>query len=298
MDANAAKLDWSLVQVFLAVADSGSLSQAARALGISQPTVGRQIRQIEAQLDVTLFHRQPRGLQLTEAGRALLPHARQMADGLRALSLSAAGRSNKLSGPVRITASVFTAHHHLPPILARLRHEEPDISIDLVPSDQSENLLYREADIAVRMYRTEQLDIVTRHLGDLALGIYAAKSYLDRAGRPKAIRDIYDMDLVGYDRSDLILRGMREMGVDAQREWFATRCDHHAVYWELVRAGCGIGFAQTCMGDADPLVERLFPEVPLPPLPVWLAAHEAVRSTPRIRRVWDALADGLAPYLS
>ncbi len=298
MDTTASRLDWSLVQVFLAVADSGSLSQAARALGISQPTVGRQIRQIEEQLDVTLFHRQPRGLLLTEAGFALLPHARQMADGLRALSLCAAGRSNKLSGPVRITASVFTAHHHLPPILARLRAEEPEISIDLVPTDESENLLYREADIAVRMYRTEQLDIVTRHLGELELGIYAATSYLDRVGRPTEFKHLFEMDMVGYDRSDLILRGMREMGVDAQREWFATRCDHHSVYWELVRAGCGMGFAQACMGDNDPQVERLFPEVPLPTLPIWLAAHEAVRRTPRIRRVWDALADGLIPHLS
>ncbi|MFW2543127.1 LysR family transcriptional regulator [Primorskyibacter sp. 2E107] len=293
-----AKLDWSLIQSFLAVADGGSLSEAARRLGTSQPTVGRQVQRIEEHLGLTLFDRRARGLSLTEAGRALLPHAQAMAEGMRALSLTAAGRSDALCGPVRITASVFTAHHHLPPILAKLRREEPEISVELAPSDTSDNLLYREADIAVRMYRTEQLDIVTKHLGELRLGIYAAKSYLTLKGRPQSFAEVWDMDLVGYDRSDLLLRGMRDFGLEATREWFATRCDHHAVYWELVRAGCGVGFAQACLGDSDPTVERLFPEVPLPSLPVWLAAHEAMRTTPRIRRVWNALEEGLKAHLS
>ncbi len=291
------KLDWSLVQTFLAVSERGSLSQAARQLNISQPTAGRQIRQIETTLKLELFQRQPRGLSLTETGAALLPHARQMADAMHGLSLAAAGRSESLSGPVRITASVFTAQHHLPPILARLREEEPEISIDLVPTDRSENLLYREADIAVRMHRSEQLDIVTRHLGEMELGLFAAKSYIARRGRPKTFAEFFDHDLVGYDRSDLILRGMRDMGVEAQRDWFATRTDHHGVYWELVRAGCGIGFAQCNVGDTDPAVERILPEIPMPTLPLWLAAHEAVRNTPRLRRVWDALAEGLASRL-
>ncbi|MFZ5964389.1 LysR family transcriptional regulator [Thalassococcus sp. BH17M4-6] len=291
-------LDWTLIQTFLTVADTGSLSEAARSLGTSQPTVGRQIRQIEDTLEVTLFHRQPRGLKLTETGSALVPHARAMAEGALALGLTAAGRSDRLSGPVRITASVFTAQHLLPPIIAHIRRTEPEISIDLVPTDTVENLLYREADIAVRMYRTEQLDILTKHICDIPLGIYAARSYLDRAGRPDTPDALWTMDLVGYDRSDMMLRGMRDVGLEATRDWFATRCDHHGVYWELVRAGCGIGFAQCRVADADPLVERLFPEMPLPTLPLWLAAHEAMRQTPRIRRVWDLLDDGLHAALA
>ncbi|MBV2359232.1 LysR family transcriptional regulator [Thalassococcus sp. CAU 1522] len=298
MNASLSSLDWSLIQTFLTVAETGSLSQAARRLGISQPTAGRQIKQIEEALALTLFHRKARGLQPTDAAHALLPHARAMADGMHALSLTAAGRSDRLAGPVRITASQFTAHHHLPPILARIRQEEPDISIDLVPNDASENLLYREADIAVRMFRSEQLDIVTRHLGDLELGIYGARAYLDRAGRPKTFDEFFDFDLIGYDRSDLILRGLRDYGVEATRDWFATRCDNHSVYFELLRAGCGLGFAQRNLADRYPELERLFPDMPLPTLPVWLAAHEAVRDTPRIRRVWDILAEGLAPQVS
>lgn len=297
MDAFPETFDWALIQTFLAVAETGSLSHAARQLGVSQPTAGRQIARIEESLDLTLFHRQPRGLALTETGIALLPHAKTMAEGMRALQVSAAGRSDKLSGPVRVTASVFTAHHHLPPILARLRKEEPDISVDLVPSDKTENLLFREADIAVRMHPSEQLDIVTRHIGEIELGVYAARSYLAQTGMPRGFSDLAGHDLVGYDRSELILRGMRTAGIPAQRDWFATRCDQHSVYWELVRSGCGIGFAQCCVADRDPLVQRLFAETPLQTLPLWLAAHEAIRATPRIRRVWDALVDGLMPIV-
>lgn len=286
-------IDWSLVQTFLAVAEHGTLSEAARALGASQPTVGRHIRQIEESLDLSLFRRRARGLSLTASGAALLPYARQMQEAARGLGLVAAGRSERLSGPVRITASVFEAHHFLPPVIARLRREEPDITIDLVPNDASENLLYREADIAVRMYQTKQLDIVTRHIGEVGIGIFAAKDYLDRCGRPETLEQMFGMDLVGYDRSDLILRGMRDFGLEATRDWFATRCDHHAVYWQLIRAGCGIGFAQLRVGQKDPDVERLFPDVPLPPLGIWLAAHEAMRQTPRIRRVWDILVEEL-----
>ncbi len=298
MDMAISQLDWALVRSFLAVAETGSLSAAARELGSSQPTIGRQIRQIEEALNLALFERRPRGLELSEAGQALLPHAQAMSDGFHAMGRVAMGRSDNVSGPVRITASVFTAYHHLPKIIARIRQEEPEISIDLVATDRTENLLYREADIAIRMHKPTQLDIVTSHLGDLKLGIFAAESYLERNGRPDTLKDMLNMDMVGYDRSDMIVRGMRDMGIAAQRDWFATRCDHHPAYWELVRAGCGIGFAQTNIALATPGITQLFPEIPMPSLPLWLATHESLRNTPRIRRVWDILAQDLRALVS
>ncbi|MBN9888695.1 LysR family transcriptional regulator [Salipiger abyssi] len=298
MDKPLTDLDWSLVQSFLAVAETGSLSAAARRLGASQPTLGRQVRQIEEALDVTLFTRQPRGLRLTETGAELLPHAQAMRDGMRAFGIAAAGRAERLAGPVRITASGVSAHHHLPPVLARIRALEPEISLDLVPSDHSENLLYREADIALRMYRPDQLDIVMKHLGDLELGLYAAQGYLDREGRPETLDALWRHDLVGMDRSDTMLRAMREMGLPATRDWFATRCDDFVTTVELVRAGCGIGVLQCNLAARDPSLMRLFPDLPIPSLPVYLAAHEAIRRVPRIRRVWDLLEEGLAPLFS
>jgi len=298
MDAKFQSLDWSLVQAFLAVADTGSLSGAARALGASQPTLGRQIRQIESDLELALFTRQSRGFTLTEVGQSLLGPATRMRDAMNEISLTAAGKQTQLKGSVRITTSEIVAHYILPPIIARIRREEPLITIDIIPSNSSENLLFREADIAVRMYRSSQLDVITRHLGDLEMGIYAAKSYLTDAGYPTSAADILEHDLVGFDRDERILRGMHALGWTITRDMFHTRTDGQAVYWELVRAGCGIGFAQVAIGDIDPLVERLDINMPIPSLPVWIATHQGMRQTPRIRRVWDMLADGLKPFFS
>ena len=298
MDTPLAALDWSLVQAFLAVADAGSLSAAARRLGASQPTLGRQIARLEADLGSTLFLRQPRGLALSEAGQSLLDPARRMQAAMQEFSLRAAGHDRAMQGTVRITASEVISHHVLPPILAALRAAEPGITIDLVPSDETENLLFREADIAVRMYRSTQLDIVTRHLGEMEIGAFAARSYLARRGQPRNVADLRAHDLIGYDASELVIRGMRAAGLEATRDWFALRCDSQTAYWELVRAGCGIGFGLRYLGLADPLVEEIDLGLAIPRLPVWLAAHQAMRQTPRIRRVWEALAEGLKPLLS
>lgn len=298
MDKSLASLDWTLVQSFLAVAEAGSLSAAARATRVSQPTLGRHIHDLEAQLGVALFSRVPRGLEPTEAALDLLGPARAMRQAAGQMALAAAGRAEGLSGVVRITASLVVSHHLLPPILAGIRARHPEIELELVPSDTSENLLFREADIALRMYRPEQLDVVTRHLGDLALGMFGARSYLDRAGRPQTPDDLRGHDFVGFDRSEFIIHGMRSMGMEVDRHFFATRCDHQTTYWELVRAGCGLGFGQLSFGLPDPALERLLPDLPLPAIPVWLTAHEAMRQTPRIRRVWDMLAEGLTPHLS
>ncbi|MAM63360.1 LysR family transcriptional regulator [Maritimibacter sp. UBA3975] len=295
---NLSSLDWTLVRAFLAVAETGSLSAAARALGSSQPTLGRQVREAEAALGVELFQRHAKGLSLTQTGQAILPAAQEMQAAAGQIALIAAGQDERPTGTVRVTASVIVAHFVLPPILARLRAEEPGIVVDLVATDSSDNLLFREADIAVRMYRPDQLDMVTRHVTDLPLGIFAAKSYLDRRGQPETVEEALDHDWVGYDRSDLMLRGMRQMGWPVDRDFFAIRTDDQAGNWQLIRAGCGIGIAQIATARDAPEVERLLPDMELPALPVWLTAHEAMRRTPRIARVWDALAEGLATAVS
>ena len=286
-------LDWSLIPPFLAVAETGSLSAAARQLGQSQPTLGRQIRALELQVGVPLFDRHARGLRPTPAAIDLLPHATRMRDAFSALELAQAGQAGDLAGTVRITASVYISNFVLPEVLADIRRAEPQIQIELVPSDGTENLMFRAADIALRMYRPTQLDIVTAHVADVALGCFAATRYLERAGRPGRAEELMDFDLVGYDANDQILQAMRDMGWSAVREDFALRCDDQAAYWHLVRAGCGIGFSQLSVGRRDPLVEELDLGLHIPPLPIWLAAHEHIHRTPRVRRVWGLLAQGL-----
>ncbi|MBU2983109.1 LysR family transcriptional regulator [Lentibacter algarum] len=298
MDNMLSSLNWSLVQAFLAVAETGSLSEAARRLKRSQPTLGRQIQRIEKSLGVELFQRHARGLELTQTGALLLEPAQNMRAAAKALELAAEGQDTSLEGAVRITASEFVAHHILPPALARLRQDAPGINLTLLPSNTTENLLFREADIAVRMYRPDQLDVVTKKIGEIGVGIFASQSYLARTKKPQAPEDLPEHDLVGYHQNPLIIEGMRAAGIPADESWFTVKCDDQTVYWELVRAGCGIGFSQTSIGINTPDMVQLFPELPIPRLPVWLAVPKALQHTPRVRHVWNALEEGLKPHVS
>jgi DNA-binding transcriptional LysR family regulator len=297
MVGSPSPLDWTLVRAFLAVAETGSLSAAARKLGQSQPTLGRHIKAAETVLGAKLFTRAPSGFELTEVGRILLEPAREMARASARLETLAAGRDMTVSGTVRITASVVVSHYLLPPIIADLRDAEPEIEVELVPSDTSENLIFREADIAIRMFRPTQLDIVTRQIGESPLALYAADEILRRHGQPKDLDDLARLPFVGFDRSDMILRLLREWGIDASRSFFGVRCDDQAAYWRLVCAGCGVGGMQTAIGHGEPRVRRLSFQPDLAPLPVWIAAHAAMYKTPRVKRVWDFVAGALGRRL-
>ena len=209
------------------------------------------------------------------------------------MSLLAAGQAETLSGVVRVTASVIVSHYLLPSIFAKIRQLEPEIELELNPSDATENLLFREADIAVRMYRPEQLDVITRKVGTQKFALYATGEYLDRRGRPQNFADIDGHDMVGFDRSDLMIKGMKELGIEVDRSFFKVRCDNQTVYWEMVAAGCGIGIAPLNIGGVTEGVEMILPGTPLPDLPIWLTAPVALRTSPRIRRVYDLLAEGL-----
>ena len=298
MDIDLQTFDWSLAQAFLSVAETGSLSAAARRLNATQPTIGRQIKALEQQLGADLFHRAARGLTLTATGAQLVEPATAMRNAVNQMTLRAAGQSASLQGTVRITASVAMSVYHLPQIIADIRQAEPEIEIELVSSDESRNLLFREADIAIRMYRPTQEDLIAQHIGDLPLGVFAAKNYLARKGGLDDPKQIQNHDVVGYDADTSIIQGMRDSGVPVDRHFFRVRCDDNIAYWNLVRAGCGIGFAQRDLGLNDPEIVEIDLGFPLPHLPVWLTAHEVMRHTPRIRRVWEMLAQGLSPLVS
>ncbi|WP_297614262.1 LysR family transcriptional regulator [uncultured Roseicyclus sp.] len=291
-------LDWTLLRSVLAVAEAGSLSGAARVLGQSQPTVGRYVRGAEDLLGQPLFQRHAHGLRPTPFCETILPMARDMRHAVQRLSLQVAGTSHSAAGRVRLTASVFVTALILPDILVGLQQSHPAIDVDVVASDTTENLLFHEADLALRMYRPTQLDMVTRHLGDLPLGLYASESYLTRHGAPATAGDLRAHRMVGYDRNEQLLRGMREMGFEVTRDWFATCTDDQVAYWNFVAAGCGIGVGQAVVADRTPGIRRILPDLRLPVLPVWLTAHPGLRHQPRIAAVWDALDRGLTPLLS
>lgn len=288
--------DWTLLQSFLAVAETGSYSAAARATGRSQPTIGRHIEQLQSQLGAILFQRAQSGYTLTQTGTALMDHARAMQQAAANISLITEGRAEDVHGTVRVTASEIVATYILPELFADLLAAEPELQIELVASNTSENLSLREADIAVRMVQPNQQDLIARKIGEIETGLFAAQSYLDRKGTPTTPDDFTKHTILGYDKSDLIIRGMAAFGMQAKPTDFAFRIDNQAAYLEAIRAGVGIGATQRRQALRYNLIEVL-PQLQLPPLPVWLAAHAELRTSARVRRVFDFLADHLPARL-
>lgn len=289
-------LDWNLIRSFVAVAETGSLSAAARRLKASQPTLGRHIAELEEALGVTLFLRSRSGFSLTDGGTALFERAKAVSDHAEAFARLALGAAETVAGTVRIAASEIVAAYVLPPIIARFALQEPDVEIEIVASNQVENLLRRDADLAVRMIEPAQLDLIARKIADLPLVACAAKLYLDRRGRPREPFDLVEHDLVGFDRSDDIIRGFAAMGIEIDRHAFRFRTDNQIVFWEAIRAGNGIGFGQKMLVEADPLMEIVLPDMIFANLPMWLAMHRDVRTSLRIRRVADFLYEELKRY--
>ena len=252
---------WDLYRSFLAVMQEGSLSGAARTLGMTQPSLGRHIRELEEALGAALFARSPQGLAPTHQAHALLPHAQAMASASAALRRAAATRSEAMSGVVRIAASEVVGVEVLPSMLAAFRGRYPGVVIELSVSNRWEDLLRRDADIAVRMGRPGQDALVARQIGKIALGMYAHKQYLKKQGTPQTLADLASHTLVGFDRETAYIRAMRPAGVPYAREHFALRTDNDLAALAAVRAGYGIGICQCGIAQREPALVAYWPKV-------------------------------------
>jgi len=289
--------DWTLIRSFLAVMEAGSLMGAARQLGAHQPTLGRHVAELEAQLGGSLFERTGRGLTPTALARQIADAAGQMQAAADSLGRAAQGQQNETVGTVRITASEMVAAWLLPPLLARLQEQEPGIAIELVASNQITNLLRRDADIAVRMVRPTQGTLVARKIGDMGIGAYAHEDYLRRAGTPTRLEELLQHRLIGMDSDDSLRRGFSLAGLTVRAEDFALRTDNHIVYGRLLAAGAGIGFAVDYNARQWPGLRRLLPDLPIPPLPCWLTVHREIHGNRLIRLVYDYLAEAIPAAL-
>lgn len=289
--------DWSLVRSFLAALDCGSLLGASKALGTSQPTIGRHIAELESQLGVVLFERTGRGLLPSDTALRLAESARQMESGALQLSRKVSLAQTRVTGTVRLTASQPVACYLLPPILVQMRESLPDIQIELVVSNGVSNLLRREADIALRMVQPDQSTLVARRIGKVTLGAYAHRDYLRRRGTPLLPPQLLDHALVGHDRNDSIARGFAANGYPVAAELFVLRTDDLIAYWEAVRAGIGIGFFADYVAHGDKSLVPILPMLKIAPIPMWLAVHREIRTNPRIRAVFDYLGDAVPTAL-
>lgn len=294
MDWLTVKFDWNHARAFLVTAEEGSLSAAARALGMSQPTLGRQVGALEAELGLALFERGGRGLSLTPAGMELLEHVRRMGDAATRVSIAASGKSQQIEGNICLTASDIYATYLLPRIIARIRAENPGINVEIRASNSISDLRRREADIAIRNARPEDPALVARLVAEDEARFYATPGYIATLRQPVTLETLTQARFIGFDHTPAYRDQLRQIGIDLTEENFPLITDDHVVQWQLVRQGLAIGVTPTWLGDTDPDVQAVLPEMEPITFPVWLVAHRDLTTSRRIRTVFDILAEELA----
>ena len=294
MDWRSVKFDWNRARAFLVTAEEGSLSAAARALDMTQPTLGRQVTALEQELGVALFERGGRGLNLTPSGLELVEHVRAMGNAASRLSLTASGQSNSIEGNICITATEVMAVFVLPPIVQKLRRMEPGIDVELIASNSASDLKRREADIAIRGFRPTQPDLIAKKLGDVVAHLYAATSYLHQLGNPTSPDGLNKADFIAFDNTDGLISMLNERGFKLTPRNFPVMTENRIVQWELVKHGVGIGVMPEVFGDAEPLVDRALPSLEPLTAAMWLVAHRELKTNRRVRMVFDFLASELS----
>jgi DNA-binding transcriptional LysR family regulator len=294
----ASDIGWELYRSFLGVLNHGSLSGAARALGVAQPTVGRHVAALEKSLGLSLFTRSQTGFLPTEAGQSLRTYAEALRSTVAALERAAANQGGGVSGGVRVTASDMIGVEVLPPIIARLRDQHPDLVVELALTDRVQDLVRREADIAVRMLRPRQELLVARRVGQAVLGLHAHQSYLSRRGIPKSVADLANHALIGFDETTAFIREAGKKFSVWRREAFSVRTDNSLAQLALIRSGAGIGVCQTAIARRDEKIVRILPKQFALPLETWITMHQDLRNSPRCRVTFDALVEGLQQYLN
>lgn len=293
----ASEPGWELYRSFLAVVRERSLSGAARALGLTQPTVGRHVDALEEALGVSLFTRSQSGLLATASAAQLLPYAEAMASAASALRRAASGEEDEERGAVRITASEMMGTEVLPASLAAFRELYPRIDVELVLSNRSQDLLRRDADIAVRMVKPTQGALTAKKLGSLRLGLHAHPRYLRTYGTPRSLEELRQHPLIGFDSEASLRRLPPGLGVELRRDWFAFRCDSDIAQYAALKAGFGIGVCQVGLGKRDGLLP-LLPGLLSFELGVWVVMHKDLRSSRRMRLMFDHLALQLGRYIA
>ncbi len=289
--------NWEWYRSFLSVLDKGSLSAAARALGLTQPTLGRHIDALEGALKLKLFTRSYDGYLPTEAAAELRPYAAALAATAAALQRVASGHGDGVRGTVRVTASEVIGVEVLPPILAGLREAHPALTVELVLSNQVDDLLQREADIAVRMVCPAQGALVARRIGGVELGLHARRSYLARHGAPRTLAELAGHAIIGFDRENEFIRRVGAQLGGVTRASLAFRSDSDLAQLAAIRAGYGIGICQSALAARDAELVRVLPAEFALTLDTWLAMHEDLRDSPRCAVTFAALAAGIAAYI-
>lgn len=294
MNWKAISFDWNQARSFLAVAEEGSLSAAAAALKLTQPTITRQLAALEEDLKVMLLERTGRTVSLTPAGLDLLDHVRAMADGANMMSLAASGQSQDIEGKVRVTASEMIAVYLLPDILERLSQMAPDLQLEIAADNSVRDLLLREADIAIRHMRPEQPNLIAKLVCDHTMRFYAVEDYIARYGPPQQTGDMSAHQFVSFGDSERIVGYLKLVRLDLSQRNFRYASNSQLVEWEIARKGHAIAIMNDNIAAKFPEFQPVLTEIEPFSIPVWLVAHRELQTSRRIRLVFDILADAMA----
>jgi DNA-binding transcriptional LysR family regulator len=289
--------NWEWYRTFLAVVETGSLSAAGRELGMTQPTVGRHIDSLEAALALKLFTRSFDGFAPTPAALELRPYAASVATTSAALLRVASSHGAGVRGTVRLSASEVIGVEILRSILAALRNEHPELVVELVLSNEVDDLLHREADIAVRMLRPTQDALVARRIGDIELGLYAHERYLAAHGMPESLDELSRHAIVGFDQENAYIRRLQVQFPMFSREALAFRADSNLAQLGAIRAGLGIGVCQSALAAQNKALVRVLPSSFSIAMDTWDAMHEDLRESARCAVTYTAIAAGLKAYI-
>ena len=296
MNWQAVAFDWNQVRGFLATVEEGSLSAGARALGLTQPTLGRQVAALEDRLGVTLFERAPRGLILTPTGRDLLEHVQAMAEAASRVSLAASGRSETIEGQVKVSASEIYSVEFLPGIVAELRKVHPGIEIEIVATNDLSDLRHREADIALRNTRPEDPELIAKLIKEAAGGIFASHGLLAELPPIRSIEDLTDMPFIGFGDETQFLPALQSRGIEVTSRNIVAGSGNHIAHWALIRKGVGLGVGPTEAADLYPELVPVLPDLLEFSFPIWLVAPRELNTSRRVRIVFDVLAAKLAQH--
>jgi DNA-binding transcriptional LysR family regulator len=264
MNSSRKSFDWNHIRSFLVAHEEGSLSAAARSLGLTQPTLSRQITSLEEELGIIVFERGHRSLTLTQSGLELLEYVKTMGEAANLISLAASGQSQKVEGQVSITASdAMSAYHR------------------------------READIAIRHVEPEQPDLIAKHVCNVQANLYASSSYLKKLGRPETTDDLTGAYFIGFENPERSLSIYQSMGLPIDRKNICYVTNDGVSRWEIVKQGLGVGLMDEKTAAITQGIEQVLPDLAPLEFPVWLTTHRELHSSRCIRVVFDFLFDAL-----
>lgn len=295
--ANARTLEWNDLRLFLAIARHGTLSRAARELGVTQPTVGRQLTALEAKVGAELFERGPRGLHLSPVGQRILGSAERMEAAALELNRRLASAERGLEGNVIVTALEWIGSWILAPILADFVALHPAVSVELVTGVQRYSLARREADVAIRFAQFEQLDVVQQKIGEIESALYASSEYLSERGWPDFSSSLAGHSILLLDETAMHAPGFAWLRDSASSARVALRTNSVESLLRAAEAGAGITVLARFIGDARPSLVRVDTAHPFLKREVWIGVHRDLRSAPRVRALIEHIRAGVRQLL-